>query len=117
MEQIKEELQKEVIGSIDLGRDISDEELLELIDRVIIQKSRENYISMQAKIKVKKDIFNSIRRLDLLQELIEDPEITEIMVNGTKKIFIEKEGAIYPYDKCFESGQKLEDVVQNADII
>lgn len=112
MDQLKELLKKRIIDTIDLNRDVSDEELYETIDQIIISHSKEEYISMQDKRRLHKEIFNSIRRLDILQELIEDPEITEIMVNGPDKIFIEKNGSIYPYDKCFESQQKLEDVVQ-----
>lgn len=112
MDQWKEELQKAVLDSIDLGRETTDEELLETIDRVLVTRSKTNYISMAEKKRLRKDIFNSIRKLDVLQELIEDPSITEIMVNGSKKIFIEQQGAISPYNSSFESNQKLEDVVQ-----
>ena len=109
---LKEKLQQTVLESMDLSREISDEELLETIDRVLIDKSKENYISMQEKRRLRRDIFNSIRKLDILQELIENPAITEIMVNGANKIFIERDGAIYPSDKAFDSEKKLEDVVQ-----
>lgn len=112
MNQLKEELQQSVLDSIDLSRDITDEELLETIDRVLINKSRESYISMQDKKRLRKEIFNSIRKLDILQEIIEDPSVTEIMVNGAKKIFVERGGTIYPYGKSFDTEQKLEDVVQ-----
>jgi len=109
---LKEQLQQKVIEDIDLSREISDEELLDTIDHILIDYSKEEYINMQEKRTLRKDIFNSIRRLDILQELIEDTSITEIMVNGPKKIFIERNGRIYLSGKCFESSQKLEDVVQ-----
>jgi pilus assembly protein CpaF len=109
---LKELLQQKVIEDIDLSREISDEELLDTIDQILIEYSKAEYINMQEKCTLRKDIFNSIRRLDILQELIEDSAITEIMVNGPKNIFIEKNGRIYPSGKCFESTQKLEDVVQ-----
>lgn len=112
MSWLKEKLQQEVLDSIDLTSDITDEELLSVIDEILVLKSRENYISMQEKRRLRRKIFNSIRRLDVLQDLIDDPTITEIMVNGTKDIFIEKNGVITRYDKRFESEEKLEDVVQ-----
>jgi pilus assembly protein CpaF len=112
MDQLKELLKKRILDTIDLSREVSDEELYQTIDHIIISHSKEEYVSMQEKRRLRKDIFNSIRKLDILQELIEDLEITEIMVNGPDKIFIEKNGTIYPYDKYFESKQKLEDVVQ-----
>lgn len=108
----KEKLKQEVLETIDLTSDISDDDLLRAIDEILIFKSRENYISMQEKRRLRRDIFNSIRRLDVLQDLIEDPSITEIMVNGTKDIFIERNGMISRSDKCFESEEKLDDVVQ-----
>lgn len=112
MDQLKELLKNKILKAIDLGREVSDDELYQTIDQTIINHSKEEYISMQEKRRLRRDIFNSIRRLDILQELIDDPEITEIMVNGPDNIFIEKKGMIRPYHKCFESKQKLEDVVQ-----
>lgn len=112
MSWLKEKLQQEVLDSIDLRSEITDDELLNTIDEVLIVKSRENYISMNEKRRLRRDIFNSIRKLDVLQDLIENPTITEIMVNGAKDIFIEQDGVIIRYDKCFESEEKLEDVVQ-----
>lgn len=112
MSWLKERLQQDVLESIDLSSEISDDELLSTIDEILLVKSRENYISMQEKRKLRRDIFNSIRKLDVLQDMIEDPTITEIMVNGVKDIFIEQNGVITRCSKCFESEEKLEDVVQ-----
>lgn len=112
MSWLKEQLQQEVLDNINITSDVSDEELLGVIDRILIEKSRVKFISMQEKIRLRKDIFNSIRRLDVLQDLLEDPTITEIMVNGTKDIFIEKNGQLYRSEKRFESEEKLEDVIQ-----
>ena len=112
MERIKELLKERVISDIDLNRDVQDSELLDRIDYEITNYGKGAYISIQDKIRLRRDIFNSIRRLDILQELIEDTAITEIMVNGPNHIFIERDGKIYPSGRCFESIQKLEDVVQ-----
>lgn len=112
MKQRKELLRKRVICDIDLSREVSDEELYETIDRILLEYCREEYISVRDKLQLRRDIFNSIRRLDILQELIEDPSITEIMVNGPEHIFIEQNGKITLSGQCFESFQKLEDVVQ-----
>lgn len=112
MDRLKELLQKRVIDDIDLCREITEEELFETIDRILIEYNKEEYIGMSERRRLKKEIFNSIRRLDILQELIEDSSITEIMVNGPNNIFIEQNGRIFPCEKHFESIQKLEDVVQ-----
>ena len=109
---LKEKIQHAVLDSIDISKEVSDEELLVVIDEVILKTSKANYINIQEKRKLKRDVFNSIRKLDILQELIEDSTITEIMVNGANTIFIEQNGTIYPCDKGFVSDKKLEDVVQ-----
>lgn len=112
MEIEKKEIQDLVIKKIDVSKELKDEEILEVIDDILLEKSKECYISMQDKRRLRKEVFNSIRRLDILQELVEDPTITEIMINGAKNIFIEQNGVIRPWNKQFESEKKLEDVVQ-----
>lgn len=112
MDQLKEDLQAAVLDRIELNREVKDEELYTTIDQSIIEKSREKYISMKDKSRLRKEIFNSIRKLDILQDLIEDMSISEIMVNGLDKIFIERNGAITQYDGRFTSKEKLGDVVQ-----
>lgn len=97
---------------LDLSRDLTDEEVLELIDQEIFSLSDESYLLLEEKRKLRRELFNSMRRLDMLQELIEDPEITEIMVNGYRDIFLEKRGRIFRWERSFSSRQKLEDVVQ-----
>jgi pilus assembly protein CpaF len=112
MNQYKGLLRQRVIKEIDLCREVGDDELYETIDRILLEFSREEYVSITEKLRLRKDIFNSIRRYDVLQELIEDLSITEIMVNGPNQIFIEKNGRISTSDLHFDSKQKLEDVVQ-----
>ena len=112
MKQYKELLQQRVLKEIDLCREVGDEELNETIDRIIMEFGKEEYISIPEKLRLRKDIFNSIRKFDVLQELIEDHTITEIMVNGPRQIFVEQNGRIAARDISFDSTQKLEDVVQ-----
>jgi len=112
MDSLKEIIKKKTLENIDMGREITDEQLYEIIDRVINIHGKSEYISIREKQRLRLDVFNSIRKLDILQELVDDSSITEIMVNGPDKIFIEKNGSIHPYDKRFESRQKLEDVIQ-----
>ena len=105
-------IKDEVIGNIDFSRDISDEELFELIDREMIRQLKDKAISVSFKKKLRMNIYHSIRKLDVLQSLVDDPSITEIMVNGTDNIFVEKDGRIRELNAHFESRQRLEDVVQ-----
>lgn len=112
MDALKQELQELVIKKVDLSRELQDEEILEVIDETLLSQGRTCYLNMQEKRRLRKEIFNAIRRLDILQELVEDSSITEIMINGADHIFIEQNGAIRLWDKQFESDKKLEDVVQ-----
>lgn len=107
-----EELHRRILRKLDLSQEIEDEELTELIHRVLEEVSEEEYLPLQEKIRLSKELFNAFRKLDILQELLEDDDITEIMINGTENIFLEKEGRIYESDKRFVSAGKLEDVIQ-----
>lgn len=111
-EKLRSELQEQVQRQMDLSRELTDEEVEELIMREVLAFSSKNYLLLEEKLRIQKELFNGIRGLDLLQELIEDPLITEIMVNGPKDIFVEKGGRLFRWDKQFSSTQKLEDVVQ-----
>ena len=84
-----ERLYDRVIEKMDMTCDMEDEELQELIHEVLEEASKEEFIPLQEKIRISKELFNAFRKLDILQELIEDDEITEIMINGTDHIFLE----------------------------
>lgn len=112
MEGILQELQERILISIDLSKEISDDELIVIINEEINKKSREVYLSLKERDYLRKKIFNSLRRLDILQELIDDKSISEIMINGTKHIFIEQHGKISEWEHHFESEQKLLDIIQ-----
>lgn len=107
-----EELHAKILEELDLSKEVADEELKEIIHSILVQKGREHYISLREKADIGKDLFNTLRKLDILQDLLEDDEITEIMINGTSNIFIEKEGALYSISKRFSDRNKLEDVIQ-----
>ena len=111
-EKWSRELRKRVQEQLDLSRELSDEEVQELIDREILKTSRENCLLLEEKLRLQKELFNSMRRLDMLQELIEDPDVTGIMVNGPRDIFIERSGRLTRWERSFSSKGKLEDVVQ-----
>lgn len=101
-----------MLARLDLSREIGDDELTELIFQVLDEESDGGYIPLKKKAELGRDLYNAFRRLDLLQDLIEDQEITEIMINGTQNILVEKKGKIYRTDKRFPSRSRLEDVIQ-----
>ena len=107
-----EQLHARSLEELDMTREIEDEELTELIYRVLQEASSEEYLSLSRKTELGKELFNAFRKLDLLQEFLEDEGITEIMINGTRSIFFERDGRIHKSDKRFLSKEKLEDVIQ-----
>lgn len=110
--KIKTEIYMELVEKMIDGGECSDEELYELIEERVFEKSHSTYISHNNKEILVRGIFNSIRGMDVLQELVDNPDITEIMVNGCDNIFIEKNGRISRYPEKFVDVNKLEDVIQ-----
>ncbi|MFQ7080495.1 CpaF family protein [Sellimonas intestinalis] len=91
---------------------MEDGELVELIYQVLEEYAKDIYLPLRMKMEFGRDLFNAFRKLDILQELLEDESITEIMINGLENIFVEKKGEIYQYEKRFVSRKKLEDIAQ-----
>ena len=107
-----ETLQNQIMAKLDLSREIEDGELVELIYQVLEEYAKDIYLPLRMKMEFGRDLFNAFRKLDILQELLEDESITEIMINGLENIFVEKKGEIYQYEKRFVSRKKLEDIAQ-----
>lgn len=107
-----EQLRQHIITKLDMTREISDEELAELIYSEVGIYSRQQGLALRQREQFQKEIYHSLRKLDALQELIDDPSVTEIMVNGAEHIFYEKAGRVIQWDRQFYSKEKLEDVIQ-----
>ncbi len=111
-EQCRQTVEEGLRQKIDLSREVSDEEVREMIDEMVIHCSRQYALSLKDRQQLGREIFDAIRRMDILQELVEEEEVTEIMINGTQGIFIERKGRLFQWDKNFASKEKLEDVIQ-----
>lgn len=101
-----------LMEKLDMSREMTDREILDEIDQLILNRMRNSYISLNEKLQLRQELFYSVRKLDVLQELIEDETVTEIMVNGPDAIFVERGGRLGKWDKSFTSREKLEDVIQ-----
>lgn len=112
MTKVIMEIQEIILQKLDINSSISDQTILSLIEESVLRFAHTVYLSMDEKKEVIQRTFYAIRKLDVLQEILEDQEITEIMVNGPDQIFIEKQGRLEPYPKKFLSKEKLEDVIQ-----
>ena len=112
--KVREEIRCSIMSKIDFSREVEDSEVLDLIDRHLTQSGKESILllTLEERKRLRQDLFHSIRRMDVLQDLLEDPEVTEIMVNGPDNIFIEKAGKLSRYPGSFSSAQKLDDVIQ-----
>lgn len=105
-------LYEKVMFRLDMSRETGEEELQEIILGVLEETEKEEFLPLNEKIRISRELFNAFRRLDILQDLIEDESITEIMVNGTENIFYEKGGRLYRADRHFISEERLCDVIQ-----
>lgn len=105
-------LYEKVMLRMDMTKETGEEELQEIIRCVIEEEGKKEFLSLGEKIRISRELFNAFRRLDIIQDLIEDDEITEIMVNGTDNIFYEKKGKLYRTDRHFISESRLADVIQ-----
>ncbi len=112
-DDLEKEIRQEVMNAIDLSIDVSDEEILTLIKNSIIEKGKNRPISLADRKKIENHVFNSLRKLDVLEDLLNDEEITEIMINGPENIFIEKKGRVVHCSEKFSSEEKLNDIIQN----
>ena len=106
------ELRQTLMEQLAEAGELTDEEILEKIDELLIGNNNIGYIPLNRKVQLRQELFDSIRKLDVLQELIDNPQVTEIMVNGYQTIFVEVEGRIKAWDKQFTSQEKLDDVIQ-----
>ena len=111
-ENLKLLLEERLLRKLDYSKEATDEEVIELIDNLFLQEEALRIITVGERQGLKQEIFFSLRRLDILQSLLEDNSITEIMINGTDDIFIERAGRIEQLTQCFESQEKLVNVIQ-----
>lgn len=107
-----QEIKNNVLQLIDLSRETGDEELYSIIDAEIKSFCSDKPLNVIERRRLRKEVFSSIRELDVLQPLLEDENVTEIMVNGPDDIFVERLGQIKRYEDSFSSRSKLEDVIQ-----
>jgi len=111
-EILRERIKENLLERLEYCEDIGDEEVYEMIMEEIVVTAKNLYIPLRIKERLCKEIYYAIRKYDMLQELMEDPEVSEIMINGPDCIFIEKDGVLQRCKNRFSSSQKLEDIIQ-----
>ena len=111
-EERKKRLREKLAESIDYATEKTDEEIQEMIDDMLMKESKVAPLGLVQREQLRRELFHAIRKLDILQDLVDDPHITEIMINGPEHIFIEKEGRLYRSELRFESQEQLHNVIQ-----
>ncbi len=111
-DETKNKLKAMILERIDFSRELPDEEIKDMIDELVIGESKQRPIELEERRHLRQELFYSIRKLDILQELVDDTSVTEIMINGPEDIFIERRGRVCRYEMKFESAGKLEDIIQ-----
>ena len=112
MDYMQEQLQRQVMQELMGYGAVSDDILLRSIDNIICREGRHQHFTLNQRLQYRKEIFNAIRGLDIIEELLEDESVTEIMINGHQNIFVEQRGKIRRYEKAFSSEEKLNDIIQ-----
>lgn len=112
IEAAKKQICKLVVDGMDFEREMTEEEIYEAIDNALMRFENRDNLSLTDELILRNEAYNSLRKYDVIQEYLDDEEVTEIMINGEKDIFIEKRGVIEKSKKVFESKEKLEDVIQ-----
>ncbi len=110
--ELKKELRRRVQEKMDFVKDLSDDEVAQTIDEVLLEQRELMIYPVELRRRLKKELFDSLRRLDILQIFVEDSSVTEIMINGKDHIFVEQDGKLRELDIGFESVEKLQDVIQ-----
>ena len=111
-EAVKASLKRELLGKLDCGQDFSDRQVQQMIDALLCGAGLAGKLEVAARRTMSRELFSSIRGLDVLQELLADENVTEIMVNGPDRIFVEKDGRLMRWEGRFESMARLQDVIQ-----
>lgn len=110
--KLLDQLRSEVREALSGFEQIGDDELYDCIEQAVAGVAERQYLPLGQRIDLKNRLFDSFRRLDILQELVDDPEVTEIMVNGKDHIFVERSGRLERWDRSFEQVEQLEDMIQ-----
>ena len=111
-QEIKNEMKQRILAELDMSQEIDDMEVRRLVDQCIMEYKGTTELPLPARKKLRKELFNTVRRMDVLSEFLEDESVTEIMINGYDNIFIERSGRVYKVDQTFENEERLASIIQ-----
>lgn len=105
-------VRKKVLDALDYEGEVTDEKIEEMVSKILAEEMKKDFLPFHRRVFLGQQIFNSLRKLDILQDIMDNPAITEIMVNGPDAIFVEEDGRIYKLNQQFESEEKLKNIIQ-----
>ncbi|WP_367566359.1 CpaF family protein [Lacrimispora sp.] len=111
-EEQRRRLREDIMRELDERQAVSDNELYDMIDRRLLDQGQNSFLPLKDQVWLRSRLFDSFRRLGALQELVDDRDISEIMVNGADRIFVERKGHMARWEKSFDSQEQLEDTIQ-----
>ncbi|MBN2980069.1 CpaF family protein [Cohnella algarum] len=106
------ELREAVRAQLAWDASLSDDDLRDLIERELFRHEKAKRMTAAERAAAVSRLYHSFRGLDALQPLLDDPDVTEIMINGHGDIFVERFGELAPAGIQFESRERLEDLIQ-----
>ncbi len=110
----KSRLKEEILKRLSRQRQESEDEVYRVIDACLMRENQQHPMRMEEQELLRRELFHAIKGLDVIQDLLDDEEITEIMINGHEHIFIEKGGRLYESNRSFESKERLMDIIQRV---
>lgn len=110
-DELADEIKKFVRENLNLN-EMSDNELYDAVEKIVIQRTSDVFITIDKKVKITEKVFSSIRGLGILDIIMSDDNITEIMINGYDNIYIEKKGTLKKLDNNFGTPERLDDIIQ-----
>ena len=112
MQDLYRKLRKELMARLALAGEVTDKQIKSIITELVMDAGKEGYMTLEMRSEISRELFYSVRKLDVLQDLIDDRQVTEIMVNGPDCIFVERAGKLARVTSRFSSPEKLDDVIQ-----
>ena len=104
-------LRRQILRELEQQTDLKEEMIADTVQRVVAQKERESGFSYSTWKVAEEILYNSLKKLDVIESLMQDEEVTEVMINGPEHIFYEKRGCLYPFSESFESEQRLREII------
>lgn len=111
-DEITKYLIEKLRETLDFMHSTTNDELLEMVEETVIEFAQQEKLTSTMIKRIVDRMYHAFRGLGAIQPILDDPSITEIMINNYDEIYIERNGQVFQTETKFESQQKLEDTIQ-----